>query len=115
MGGEGSQEESSGGGEETWPPPPSLPHPGPSHRHTPSLAAKRPRTKKPNLPACMHICPAAGQAPAVLIALPPHGPRDGGPKPDIPTLPVPPPLSPGWDRATEKDGGQRQLGRGLEC
>lgn len=94
----GSQEESAGGWEGTWPPPPQLSpsrtppalSPGPSQRHTPSLTverdggAPRPGTKKPNLRARPHICPAPGQAPAVPTAPPPQGPGPGGPKPDRP-------------------------------
>lgn len=48
------------------------------------VRALGPRTKKPNLPACLHICPASGQSPAVPKAPPPLGPRLGAPRPTGP-------------------------------
>lgn len=70
------------------PPPntPSSPSLGPSPRNTPGLAVERgggpprPGTKKPNLTARLHICPAPGQAPAVPTVPPPQGPGPGAPR-----------------------------------
>lgn len=45
----------------------------------PCLAAESPRTKKPNRPACVHICPALDRL--QLFPQPPHGPQGRGPHP----------------------------------